>query len=50
MMESHGTTPLDKKWSLLKALQIVRTEEAAAKAKECAANIEAIIGTTSSIY
>ena len=43
MVETHGSTPLERKMSLLKALQIDREEEAAAKARKCAANIETII-------
>ena len=50
MMEAHGGTLLERKRTLLKELRIIRAEEAAAKARKCAANIEAIIGTTSSVY
>ena len=37
IVETHGSTTLERKRSLLKALQIVRAEEAAAKAKKCIA-------------
>ena len=43
MVETQNSTPLERNRSVLKALQIDREEEAAAKARKCAANIEPII-------
>ena len=50
MMEAHSGTSLERKRSLLKELQIIIAEESAADARKFAANIEATIGSTTSVY